>query len=219
MARTILVKLLGGLCLAAASGSPAVEVSESSFGYDADVQTSDLRTDTHELTGNVRVTQGAMSIQAHAATVTELRSKNSRWLFRNDVHIRTPQAELHSDTASASFVDGRIAVARIEGSPARFEQLAVADGAVKGSAAAIEYNFATGVARLEKEVWFTNGKDEFRGDLVIYDMDDQRIQVNPGGRGGRVRGVIRPKSLTDAKDKKSPETGQGQQPQPDGDGA
>jgi lipopolysaccharide export system protein LptA len=44
---------------------------------------------------------------------------------------------------------------------------------------------------LTDNVWFSNGKDEFRGDVVIYNVRDERVQINPGGQG-RVHGVIRP---------------------------
>ena len=65
---------------------------------------------------------------------------------------------------------------------------------MKGQAGVIEYDFTSGVVRLEDQVWFSNGKDEFRGDVVIYDVRDERIQINPGGQPGRVRGIIRPRN-------------------------
>jgi hypothetical protein len=45
-------------------------------------------------------------------------------------------------------------------------------------------------------VWFSNGKDEFRGDVVIYNVRDERVQINPGGSSNRVRGIIRPNQKT-----------------------
>jgi lipopolysaccharide export system protein LptA len=47
-------------------------------------------------------------------------------------------------------------------------------------------------------VWFSNGKDEFRGDVVIYNVRDERVQINPGGQSsGRVRGIIRPQQRSE----------------------
>jgi hypothetical protein len=56
----------------------------------------------------------------------------------------------------------------------------------------IEYDFSTGVVKLTDQVWFSNGKDEFRADVVIYNVRDERVQINPGGSSNRVRGIIRP---------------------------
>jgi lipopolysaccharide export system protein LptA len=63
---------------------------------------------------------------------------------------------------------------------------------VRGRAGVIEYDFTTGIVKLSNQVWFSNGKDEFRGDVVIYNVRDERVQINPGGSSNRVRGIIRP---------------------------
>jgi lipopolysaccharide transport protein LptA len=162
------------------------------FTWDADVVTSDFRTDTLEISGNVIVTQGPTSIQAGAAKATDVRSENSRWSFQQSVHIRTSEAELQSDSANAAIVGGQLARARAEGSPAQFAQRAVREnGQVRGRAGVIEYDFVAGIVKLTDNVWFSNGKDEFRGNVVIYNVRDERLQINPGGEG-RVHGIIRP---------------------------
>ena len=168
------------------------------FNWDAEVVTSDFRTDTLEISGNVRVTQGPMSIEAGAAKASDVRSENSRWTFENSVHIVTSEAELQSDSASAAVVGGQLARARAEGSPAQFEQRGgSADRQVRGRAGVIEYDFVAGIVKLTDNVWFSNGKDEFRGDVVIYNVRDERVQINPGGQG-RVRGIIRPQRAPSA---------------------
>jgi lipopolysaccharide transport protein LptA len=163
-----------------------------SFAWSADVLNSDFRSDTLDLSGNVRVTQGPMSIESGSARARDFRSDNSHWTFEQAVHIRTAEADLKSSTASAAFVKGQIAGARVEGSPAQFEQIGGApDRQVRGRAGVIEYDFGAGIVKLTNQVWFSNGKDEFRGDVVIYNVRDERVQINPGGQG-RVHGVIRP---------------------------
>jgi lipopolysaccharide transport protein LptA len=192
------------LCIAAGLGAAAsraaeVKIGESGFTWSADLLNSDLRLDTLEASGNVRVFESAMSIEAQRAAVADFRSDNSTWTFTDSVRIRTPEANLRSNTARAAFVKGRIASARVEGAPAEFERLSeAANGSVKGRAGVIEYDFDAGVVRLREDVWFSNGKDEFRGDLVIYNVRDERIQINPDGQGGPVRGVIRPRPASDA---------------------
>ncbi len=122
-----------------------------------------------------------------------MRADTSRWTFETAVRIRSAEADLQSNVATAAFVNGQIADARIEGSPARFEQIGASDNRqVRGRAGVIEYDFNTGVVKLTNQVWFSNGKDEFRGDVVIYNVRDERVQINPGGSSNRVRGIIRP---------------------------
>jgi lipopolysaccharide transport protein LptA len=202
MARTLRCSALWlAATLGAAALSRAAEVSigESGFTWSADLLNSDLRKDTLEASGNVRVFENAMSIESENAAVADFRSDHSIWTFSDGVRIRTPDANLRSNTARASFVKGRIASARIEGAPAEFERLsAAANGKVSGRAGVIEYDFDAGVVRLRENVWFSNGKDEFRGDLVIYNVRDERIQINPDGQGGPVRGIIRPKPAPDS---------------------
>jgi lipopolysaccharide export system protein LptA len=163
---------------------------------DADVVTSDFRTNTLEFSGNVRVTQGPMSIQAGVAKADDFRSENSRWSFEKSVHIVTAEADLQSDSANAAVVGGQLARARAEGSPAQFQQRGGSgDRQIRGRAGVIEYDFAAGIVKLTDQVWFSNGKDEFRGDVVIYNVRDERLQINPGGQG-RVQGIIRPQGKT-----------------------
>jgi len=170
---------------------------KAQLDYFADVMTLDMRADMLDLAGNVRVLQGPLSIESGTATATAQgrRSGESQWTFQDAVRIHTAEAQLQADTAQAAVVDGRIARARIEGTPAMFEQRAkTADRQMRGRAEVIEYDFADGIIKLTGEVWFSNGKDEFRGDVVIYDVRDERVQINPGGREpGRVRGTIRPR--------------------------
>jgi lipopolysaccharide transport protein LptA len=172
---------------------------KTELDYVADVMTLDMRADMLDLAGNVRVLQGPLSIESGTATATAQgrRSGESQWTFQNAVRINTAEAALQADTARAAVVDGRIASARIEGKPAQFEQRAKADRQMRGRAGVIEYDFAAGVIKLTGDVWFSNGKDEFRGDVVVYNVRDERVQINPGGREpGRVRGTIRPERDT-----------------------
>lgn len=165
----------------------------------ADLLDSDARNDEHVMTGNVRITQGAMSMEADQATVNGLQSENSRWQFEHNVHIRTAEADLRSNTADAVFAAGRMAEATVRGTPATFEQLNAesADKNVRGRARVIEYDFASSTVKMTQDVWFSYGGNEFRGDTVIYNLSDERVTVNPDGKsngGGRVNITIKPGS-------------------------
>jgi len=187
---------IAGVCLIVAfsSASPA-DLTRGTFDLSADVLNSDLRSDTMELLGNVRLAQATMSIEAAQAHATAFRSDNSRWSFERDVRLRTAEADLKADTARAAFVNGQMSMARIEGAPAQFEQRGgPPDRQVRGRAATIEYDFGRGVVTLTGEVWFGYGKDEFRCDTVVYSIRDERVNCNQGSTApGRVRGTIRPR--------------------------
>jgi lipopolysaccharide transport protein LptA len=203
-----------GFCLLTALGAaPAAELLRGTFDLSADVLNSDLRSDTMELLGNVRLAQDAMSIEAAQAHAAAFRSDNSRWSFERSVRLRTAEADLKADTAKAAFVNGQISTARVEGSPAEFEQRGgPPDRQVRGRAATIDYDFGRGVVTLVGDVWFGYGKDEFSCDTVVYSMRDERVNCNQGSTTpGRVRGTIRPRPR--------PEPPATQPAQPPGNGA
>ena len=173
-----------------AANAPSLD---DGFVWSADIVNSDFRNNTLDISGNVRVTQGPKSIEAQSAHARNGRAETQQWTFEKEVRIRTEEADLQSNLATAQVVNGEIAGARIEGTPARFEQLSGTNNRqVRGRAGTIEYDFNTGVVKLSDQVWFSNGKDEFRGDVVIYNVRDERVQINPGGSSNRVRGIIRP---------------------------
>ena len=189
-ARVAALLALTPLALGVASAAELVRPGDA-FSYEADVVTTDLRTQTLEISGNVHVTQGTNSIQSGAAKAIGP-SENSRWSFQKAVRIVTSEAQLDSDSADAAVVGGQLSRARVEGSPAQFQQRgASADRQIRGRAGIIEYDFVAGVVKLTDQVWFSNGKDEFRGDVLIYNVRDERVQSQ-----GRVRGIIRPEGKT-----------------------
>jgi lipopolysaccharide transport protein LptA len=185
----------GFALVAAVAIAPAAELARGAFDYSADVLNSDLRNDTMDLIGNVRLAQDAMSIEAAQAHAAAFRSDNSRWSFERSVRLQTAEADLRADVARAAFVKGQIASARVEGAPAQFEQRgSPPDRQVRGRAGVIEYDFVSGIVTLTGDVRFSYGKDLFCGDTVIYSIRDERVRVNPnGGARGRVKGTIQPR--------------------------
>lgn len=184
-------------CMAATCvHAAAPTLSTEGINISADLQDSDLRNDVHVLSGNVAITQADMSMQAEKATVKGLQTDNGRWTFERAVHIRSAKADLRADTADATFAGGRVAEATVKGTPALFEQLnAAADKKVSGRAKVIEYDLGKGTVKMSQDVWFSYGGNEFRGDTVVYNLNDERVVVNPGaaqGSGGRVNITIKP---------------------------
>lgn len=183
---------VGGLCVSTLA-AVAADIALQDRKLSADITDSNLREDLHVLRGNVRISQGLMSIEADQATASSLQSGNSRWTFERSVHIQTEDADLKSNSASAAFSDGALATARVQGSPALFEQRRATDKVVRGRAGVIEYELATGIIKLTGQVWFSYGDNEFRGDTVVYNLREERVVVNPAGeKRGRVNITIRP---------------------------
>jgi lipopolysaccharide transport protein LptA len=174
------------------SGATKEPVLDGGFTWSADVVSSDFRNDTLDLSGNVRAAQGPMSIEAQTAKARDFRDPNSHWIFEQAVRIRSAEADLQSNIATAAFINGELSDVRIEGSPARFEQIGASDNRqVRGRAGVIEYDINTGVVKLSNQVWFSTGKGEFEGDVVIYNVRNERVEIK-GGSSNRVRGIIRP---------------------------
>jgi lipopolysaccharide transport protein LptA len=179
------------LCLWWLFTAVAADLAVQDRKFSADVTDSNLREDLHVLRGNVRVSQGAMSIEADQATASALQSKNSRWTFERSVHIQTEDADLKSNSASAAFSDGALSTARVQGTPALFEQRSTTDKTIRGRAGVIEYDLATGIIKLTGQVFFSYGDDEFTGDTVVYNLREERV-VATGEQRGRVNITIRP---------------------------
>jgi lipopolysaccharide transport protein LptA len=162
----------------------------------------DLKNDTVTFRGGVRVTQGVNSIRAEEGTARAFRSDNKRWEFRDSVFVRTADAQLSSQTATAAFENNVLVEARAEGSPAHFERVggAASERLARGEARVIDYDVATETITLTGDVWFGYGQDEFEGEKVTYSIRDGRVRVNGAGESGRVRGIIRPRTSEKERD-------------------
>lgn len=174
----------------------AADLLEEAGTIGADFGELDLRNDQHRLRGNVRIHQGDLSIAADEATASALQTDDSRWAFTSSVHMQTAEVDLKSNTATAEFAKGELTEAKATGSPAVFEQLRVSqDKQARGRAGRIEYDVVRGVVTLTDDVWFSYGGNEFRGNVVVYNVREERVLVNPQGpNNGRVNITIRPRS-------------------------
>ncbi len=182
---------VGCIALSAHAADPLEQ--EVSIG--ADFGELDLRNDQHRLRGNVRIQQGELSIVADEAVASALQTDDSRWTFERAVHLQTAEVDLKSNTATAAFSNG-LTDAKVTGTPAVFEQRqASEDKQAKGRAGQIEYDVPKGIVTLKNDVWFSYGGNEFRGNVVVYNVREERVVVNPEGQNnGRVNITIRPRN-------------------------
>jgi lipopolysaccharide transport protein LptA len=148
----------------------------------------------------VQVTQGTVSVEADEANATGLNFENSNWTFRGNVRIEVEGGSLSSDEAQVTFVNNQIERAVIKGSPASFQhQLKDAKEVARGNAATIQYDFASGTVRLTEDAYLTDGRNDIRGQTLVYSINEQRVLADAGEQGDqRVRITIKPRSLEDA---------------------
>jgi lipopolysaccharide transport protein LptA len=180
----------------ATSSLHAADLLEQEGSIGADFGELDLRNDQHRLRGNVRIQQGDLSIEADEALASALQTDDSRWTFERSVHLQTAEVDLKSNMATAEFAKGGLAEAKATGTPAIFEQRSVSqDKQARGRAGEINYDVIKGVVTLTNDVWFSYGGNEFRGNVVVYNVREERVLVNPQGKNdGRVNITIRPRT-------------------------
>jgi lipopolysaccharide transport protein LptA len=69
----------------------------------------------------------------------------------------------------------------------------------RGNAATIQYDFASGTVRLTEDAYLTDGRNDIRGQTLVYSINEQRVLADAGEQGDqRVRITIKPRSLEDA---------------------
>ena len=190
-----LLTLLGSLVLVSTAHGAQLDTGQD-MSVEYEWSELDLRNDRHELHGGVRIKQGPMSIASEEATAIGLQTDDSRWTFERSVHLQTTEIDLKSSTATAQFSKGTLAEAKVKGSPATFEQRHLPeDKRARGRASQIDYDLARGTVTMTKNVWFSYAGNEFCGDVVVYNVRDERVTVNGGCQDkNRVNSRIRPNS-------------------------
>ena len=148
---------------------------------------------------DVTISQGDIRVEAtEARAAGGLNFENSRWTFSGNVRIRAEGGELTSDQAIVSFANNAISRATVTGKPAQFEQArgTTADIA-RGRAETIIYETAAGTVSLLDSAWLSDGRNEIRGQRLVYNIREQRVQARARpnaapGEQGRVRIIIQP---------------------------
>jgi len=145
---------------------------------------------------DVVITQGNVRVSAQRARATGLDFNDSTWTFSGVVRLNVDGGELRSDEATVVFERNRIVRATIRGKQAEFEQTLRDGGKARGRAGSITYEMTAATVTLREEAWLSdNGRSEIRGDPLIYNVREQRVQAGkPAGSSERVRIVIRPQT-------------------------
>lgn len=206
------LRLSAALCcsllLAAGVAPAAPPQGRDAVTLDAASSEVDYRSNT-VIFRDVIITQGDVRVSAQRARATGLNFDDSTWTFSGDVRITVQGGALRSSEATVNFTANRVARAVIRGKPAEFEQkLEKSAGTARGRAESIEYDLVKRTVRLSDDAWLSDGSNEIRGQQLVYDLREQRVEAGSrAGRQDRVQITIRPGAATAATPgKATPET-------------
>jgi lipopolysaccharide transport protein LptA len=177
--------------------------SEQPINLEAASSDFDYRKNTL-LFKRVKITQGALVVTAQEASASGLQFDNSEWQLRGEVSIVVPGGRLDSSEARVTFRDNDIVRAAIKGAPAEFEQrLKENEQVARGHAGSIDYNVKESTVRLTGDAWLSDGQNEIRGNTLVYDIGQERVQANPNEKdpGGVHITINPPRKPADAADK------------------
>jgi len=191
--RTAILALLGFIAPAAAQLGSGLPIS-----LDADSSSLDRRTNKISFQG-LRITQGALGIEAESAWATGLDFENSEWHFLGNVVITIESAIISSAEAELKFESNELKTADLIGEPAVFRDIRTDAGEViHGQAKHFTYDNATGTIRMSEAARITEGPNEIRGCDLLYDVLEEKITVSSAECDEPVSMTIVPPARTPA---------------------
>ncbi len=199
MAASTVNILLALALLMPAAGAPAAFAHDSQQPILLDAQSSEVDLKTNNAVfSKVRISQGNMAVSADQGQATRhaagLDFDNNVWMFRGNVKITLDQGQLTSDDAQITFTNRTLSKAVANGKPAAFEQRVAKTGKLaQGKADSIDYDVKTGVVRLSKNAWLSDGQNEIRGESLKYNVVAQNVIAEESEQAShRVHIIIKP---------------------------
>ena len=167
------------------------------ISLDADSSSFDRRSNTVTFQG-LRISQGALGIQADEALATGLDFDDADWRFTGNVRISIESAKISADVAELRFVKHQLLSAALRGQPARFADVAQETGMpITGRANLFEYDTRNGTIRMTDEAFISEGPNEITGCDLIYDLGRETVTATSSDCGQPVRMTIQPPQVTD----------------------
>lgn len=158
---------------------------------DADSSEFDRKNDRLKFRG-LRITQGALGIQADEAEANRLDFDDSLWVFKGNVVIDSENTRAYGDDAELVFREHRLRSATLRGAPARFEQERIEEDEItQGRAKLMEYDMDSGIIRMADDAWLSDGANEVSGARITYDLTREYILAD-ADESGQVRMKIIP---------------------------
>ena len=162
------------------------------ISLDADSSSLDRRTNRITFQG-LRITQGALGIEAESAWATGLDFEDSEWRFEGNVRITIESATINSSEAELRFEANQLKTADLTGSPAVFQDLRTTNGEIiEGEAQHFTYDNNKGTIRMLDDARIAEGGNEIRGCDLTYDVLQEKITVSSEGCGAPVSMTIIP---------------------------
>jgi lipopolysaccharide transport protein LptA len=161
--------------------------------YDAASMEADYKTHVMRLK-DVTITYGKMTVRADRALATASDFKNSRWTFAGNVRINAePRGTLRSDEAIVEFEDNQLKRATATGNPAEFDQKREDSNVIaRGHADQIVYEVGPGTIRLSNDAWVTDGRNDIRGPVIVYNLREEHVEATTSPGTDRVHVTILP---------------------------
>lgn len=197
MLMTVSGSIVGSTMLNAQTPSPT-EGADRSGDITLDAASSEVDYRSNALLfRDVIISQGGIRVIAQRARSTGLDFNDSTWSLSGAVRIDVEGGRLQSDEAAVTFQGNRIVRASIRGKPAEFSQQLRNGGQARGHAGSIVYDMAASTVTLREDAWLSDdGRSEIRGELLVYNVREQRVQAGkPAGSNERVRIIIRPRPV------------------------
>ncbi len=152
-----------------------------------------------------RVTQGNLVIEADEGRATELNFDDSTWTFSGNVIIDVENGHIESDAADLRFSENQLLTAQISGSPATFELKRVGSEEITyAEAGRLRYDLVAGTVEFAENATITEGGNQISSDLLVYDIQAQRIQAQGSDDAGRVRITYTPPEAQPEEDEPEP---------------
>lgn len=118
-------------------------------------------------------------------------------VYTGNVLLRQGTTVLEADRLKVFTQEGTLQRAEADGNPARFRQRPDnSEVDVNGEAKRIDYQAVEGNATLQGSAHVWRGRDEFRGEQIVYDTRRSQVRAQGTGNGGdgRVHAIIYPKN-------------------------
>ena len=186
------VALIAALLVASCAAAAQQSTDPLPISLDADSSSFDRRSNTVTFEG-LRISQGALGIEADLALATGLDFENSQWQFTGNVRITIESAKILSDSAELRFIDHQLLSAALRGEPAQFQDVAQDTGEpIVGYANLFEYDTTQGTIRMTDEAFLSEGPNEISGCDLLYDLGRETITASSSECGQPVRMTIQP---------------------------
>ncbi|MCE2713942.1 MAG: hypothetical protein LW820_01490 [Acidibacter sp.] len=173
--------------------SPATQSAE--IVLDAASSEMDYRTNTL-LFQDLLITQGSTRVKAERARSTGLDFAASSWTLSGGVRLELDGGVMSSSEATVIFRDNRVLSATIRGENTAFEQQLRNGKRASGKAREILYDSASATVILQGDALLSDGRNDIRGDKLVYDLAAERVSAGNTAAGDRVRITIRPPAET-----------------------